>query len=145
MNFLITAQVQDNGHLPDASRLAIQKVLGNLVGKRCTIEIKVTKKKRSARQNAFYWGVVIPMVAGLFAHHGSAASQEFVHRYLKGEVAGMKKQVITPDGEVTWDVDTSTKLSTAEWEDYIETIRAWAAVYGLQIPLPKENMECLEV
>lgn len=101
------------------------------------IEIKAGNR-RSTKQNAFYWGVVIEAVKRMFEDAGQPVTPEEVHAYLKEHVAGMVK-VITVGGQRKSIVESSTKLTKGEWEEYIEKIRAWGAPYGLDIPEPTPN------
>jgi len=103
-----------------------------------TITVAKQVKRRSGNQNAFYYGVVLPLITALFREYGDNICPEEVHRYLKGTIGGYKKPITTPDGEVIWHVDTSTKLTTAEWEVWMDLIRAWAAARGVQVPYPNE-------
>jgi len=47
---------------------------------------------------------------------------------------------VSPDGEVMKSLGSTTKLSTQEFEVYMENVRAWAAEYGCEIPLPNEDL-----
>lgn len=129
-----------DGRLPRPTVEAMRRLLDGLSGKAVNITIGERTRKRSNAQNAYYYGVVIPLVRGLFSGGGELASPDYVHRYLKGEIGGMKRLVIRPDGIEDWEVDTSTKLSTTEWENWMDAIRAWAAGFDLQIPLPGETV-----
>ena len=104
------------------------------------VTLEPVKNSRSNRQNRYYWGVVVCAVRNLFNQHGDMASEEFVHRYLKAEIGGMKRKITLPNGATAYDIDTSTRLTTAQWEDWMQAIRAWAAEYGCFIPLPNEIM-----
>lgn len=127
-----------NGKLAPQAAEILRRTLDSLEGKIATIEIKRYRKKRSTGQNAFYFGVVLPMVCGLFAEHGDNADPETVHRYLKGHVGGMKRIVQTPDGNAVWEIASSTENDTIDWEKWMDQIRAWAAPFGLIIPFPNE-------
>jgi hypothetical protein len=50
----------------------------------------------------------------------------------------MMKVMLLPDGSRRAVVESSTKLTTAEWGAYITKIRAWGAGWGLDIPEPNE-------
>lgn len=130
--------VVKNGRLSPPVADRIRKFLAEMEGKTVAIAMERKRRKRSNPQNAFYWGVVLPIAVSMFAEAGENADRDTVHRYLKGEVGGMKKPVTSPDGEVIWRVDTSTRLTTMEWEDWMTKIRAWAAAFGVEMPLPNE-------
>ena len=116
----------------------IRNRLSEMEGQKVVIEIK-KGGRRSTNQNAFYWGVVIPCVRDLFAMGGSTVTPEEAHCYLKEHVLGMVKVLILPDGKRQSIVETSTTLSTSDWEDNIEKIRAWAAQWDCFIPYPNEE------
>ncbi len=130
-----------NGRISEGVSLSIRDVIQQSEGKNLVITIKEQGKRRSDRQNAFYWGVVIPAVKGLFEAAGTTCTPEDVHCYLKEHVGGMMKIIFLPDGSRRAIVESSTKLTTAEWESYITKIRAWGAQGGLVIPEPHENIE----
>lgn len=121
-----------------ASRQLLDRNFPRFNGRMVKVTLEEAKKTRSSDQNAYYFGVVIPAVKAFFLENGSIVSPEYIHRFLKGNVGGMKKLVNNPDGTKGWDIDTSTKLTTAEWEDWMTAIRAWAAQFGLSIPMPGE-------
>jgi len=105
-----------------------------------TITVAKQVKRRSQKQSRFYFGVVLPLITALFREYGDNICPEEVHRYLKGTIGGYKKPITTPDGDVIWHVDTSTKLTAAEWEVWMDLIRAWAAARGVQVPYPNEGV-----
>ncbi len=105
-----------------------------------TVEIKEAKRIRSLSQNSYYWGIVISSVTGMFNEHGTQASPEDVHNYLRENVGKLFKRINLPDGEIKTIGRSTTELTTSEFELYLEQIRAWAANYGLIIPLPNESV-----
>jgi hypothetical protein len=127
-----------NGQLSPEAQIAFAGALKQHEGQRVTVEVKKQVKRRSGNQNAFYYGVVLPRIVALFREYGDGICLEEVHRFLKGTVGGYKRPITTPYGETIWHVDTSTKLTTAEWENWMDLIRAWAAARGVQIPFPNE-------
>ena len=109
-------------------------------GKEISIMLSRVGKKRTNKQNAFYWGVVIPMVTEFMQEAGNDVDGEDVHLYLKGEVGKLREVIHLPSGEIAMITQTSTQLSTQEWEIYIEKIRRWAAEFSLLIPFPGESI-----
>ena len=51
--------------------------------------------------------------------------------------------MVTPDGEVLKGLGSTAKLSTLEFEIYMEKCRAFAAEHGVAIPLPNEEVNQL--
>lgn len=95
------------------------------------LSVKELKSERSDRQNRYYWGVVIRLLADNFGY-----SPMEVHEVLKGIFLpkelnfGIMKVISTR---------STTSLKTDEFEDYLEKVRVWAnQEFGLLIPLPNE-------
>lgn len=130
-----------NGKLSDGVSITIRQLIASMEGKNLVITVKEQGKRRSDQQNAFYWGVVIPAVKQMFEDAGTPCTPEDIHSFLKEHVAGMMKVMILPDGSRRAIVESSTKLSTTEWESYIDKIRAWAAPFGVAVPFPHDNEE----
>lgn len=104
------------------------------------LTLKVQKKRRSLSQNAYLWAVVYPAIADVFRRHGNAVDVDDVHEYCKANVAKLKQVFVTPDGEVLTGPGSTAKLTTKEFTDYIEAVRAWAAsTLGIGIPAPNDQ------
>lgn len=106
-----------------------------LKGKEVDITIRKHRKQRTIDQNAYYWGVVIPILADYFGHD----NPEDMHEDLKLEFNPMESKV-KPGQKIG---GTTTKMSTVEFmaseDSYVERICRWAAMeHGLYIPLPKK-------
>ena len=130
-----------NGQLPPELSRVIRDLLRRLEGKKVRVSVQEHKRKRSCNQNAFYWAVVVPMVLEMFRGAGNDCDEELVHHYLKEHVGGLVSIVRDPSGTPKTVVGSTTALSTQEFEDYLERIRAWAAAFGVEIPLPRELNE----
>jgi hypothetical protein len=137
---LIVQSLVTGCRLDGASREAIKKALERMEGKRVRIALSEVKKRRSLSQNRFYFGVVIPIIRSMFEKAGTFADSEEVHTYLKSRVGKMEKRIALPDGSQWYTIGSSSKLTTGEWEDFITAIRAWAADFGVIVPIPNEGM-----
>lgn len=129
-----------NGKLAEGVSITLRELIKKMEGKNLVITVKEQGKRRSDKQNAFYWGVVIPLVKQLFEGAGTTCTPEDVHCYLKEHVLGMMKVMVLPDGSRRAVVESSTKKDTKEWEDNMEKIRAWAAQWGVVVPYPNEYL-----
>jgi hypothetical protein len=129
------------GYLPFAAWNSFLKMLRTLEGKHALITVRELARRRSLKQNRFYWGVVIPAVAEMFNDAGTAVDSEEVHEFLKTHVGKLSAEIVTPDGEVCPITGSTAKLGTREFEEYMEKIRAWAAQFHVSIPLPNEHLE----
>lgn len=106
------------------------------IGQRLEIIIRKKRNKRTNEQNAYYWGVVIPILADYFGHD----NPEDLHNDLKLLFNPVKSK-IQPDKMVG---GTTTKMSTIEFmvaeDSYVEKICRWAASeYQIYIPSPKKQ------
>jgi hypothetical protein len=130
-----------NGKLPREVSERIASTIRRMEGKRLLIVIKEQKRQRSNKQNRYYFGVIVMMVTEMFREAGNYVGAEEVHDFLKEHVGNLRQIIVTPDGEVLKILGSTTKLSTQEFEVYMEKVRAWAAGFGLIIPLPHEEVQ----
>lgn len=128
----------DKGHLSQGAIKAIRAALGVFEGRAVVVTVEKEKKLRSLSQNAFFHGVVLPMVWELFIENGNICSTEDVKTHLKTKVGQLYKTIIEPNGEVSTILKSTRELDTIEWENWLTQIRAWAAEYQLIIPMPNE-------
>ena len=94
-------------------------------------------KKRSLSQNAYYWSVVVTMVyEGLrYAGFDEVLDTTDAHDILKAMF--FKKTIHSEKHDNLECLVSTTKFSTAEFEERLEAIRQWAFTYlGITIPLP---------
>jgi hypothetical protein len=92
------------------------------------VVIRKYKSKRSNEQNSYYWGVVLDILS----KHTGYESDE-MHEILKFKF--LRKRI---NNDVEY-VQSTTKLNTAEMEEYLEKVRRWAATeLSCNIPLPNE-------
>ena len=129
-----------DGTLPPAVAKQIAAAIRSLEGKRVVVTIREQKRKRSNNQNSYYFGVVVAAVNQLFREHGNMVDAHDTHEFLKLRVGKLSQIFVTPDGEVIKSLGSTTKLSTMEFEAYLDRIRAWASEFGLIIPLPNEEV-----
>jgi hypothetical protein len=99
------------------------------------IVIRKHSEKRTNRQNRYYFGVVLPILADHFGHD----NVEDMHEDLK-EKFNPVSSLITPGKMIG---GSTTNLSTIEFfgEDtsYVERICRWASMeYSIYIPPPKK-------
>lgn len=99
-------------------------------------------RKRSLQQNAYYWGVVVPLVRkGLFDNgFDEVKKNEDAHEVLKAVF--LKKDVVSKQtGEIITTVGRSTtELDVPEMGDFIERVCRWSADYlGVVIPSPNDE------
>jgi hypothetical protein len=109
--------------------------LESLDGKVIEAVIRQRKKKRSHDQNAWLWGVALPLLADSLGY--DKHEHESLHYQLLAECFGSAY-----DQRFGREVPrvTSSRLSTKEFSDYMEWLVRWAAVeHNCLIPLPDEG------
>lgn len=105
----------------------VREYLKGLEGKRVEVVVRKERSQRSNKQNSYYWGIVLPILGDYFGYE-----PDEMHEALK-----LKFLQIGPCDVPT--VKSTTKLNTAEFEEYLERIRRWAATeYSVVVPLPHE-------
>ena len=98
-------------------------------GTHLDIIIRKHKTKRTLEQNAYYWSVVVPILADEFGHDNA----EDMHEDLKREFNPVPSK-LDPSKKIG---GSTTKLSTVEFADYVDRICRWAATeHGIYIPPP---------
>jgi len=120
----------------DHEREAIKRWIATFKdGTKLDMIIRKHSSKRSSEQNAYYWGVVIPILADHFGHD----NPEDMHEDLKLKFNPMKSKL--QEGKTIG--GTTTKLSTVDFfcaeDSYVERICRWAVMdYQIYIPPPKK-------
>lgn len=111
------------------------------------VEVRITleklKKKRSNNQNAFYWGVVIPLIQnGLKEATGEFRSADNIHyRILLPLFSPINEIVNTETGEVVNEKLTSSDMTTTQFCEFIMEVQKWSAEFlGVDIPSPNEDI-----
>ena len=89
--------------------------------------IKRPEKIRSDPQNRYYWGIIVKMLGAELGYEKNE-----IHEALKWKFLQIPGKLPT--------VKSTTKLSTVEFNDYIDEIVRWAAIdLGVVLPDPDEQ------
>ena len=105
-----------------------------LEGKDCELILRRKQKKKSTKQNKYYRGCVVPLIAQTMGYRDTSTEHEKVHGILLDKFFRE-----TDDKGNTY--IRSTKLDnwkTTEWEDKMGEIRQWASEF-LDTFIPKPN------
>lgn len=98
-------------------RWAYVRHLAHLEGKRVEVIVQPWRKARSDQQNAYYWAVVISLISEETGYTSEEAHESMKMLFLR--VPGEKGM---PDR-----VKSTKDLNTAEFSEYVESIKRWAA------------------
>lgn len=132
----LTATVRDGKLIPD-SPVGWTIMLQEFAGKAVVLDVDVPKTVRSIRQNARYFGLIVPLAShSLSKTRDLPLSKDQTHWLLKSAFLGCEE---TPLGLVPMD---SRTLTTKQFHDYCEKIELWLNEQGYHVP---EQGEALEI
>lgn len=89
------------------------------------VTIEHEHRQRSTQQNKRYWAL-LANIAEAATIDGRRFDQETWHYWFKQKFIGVE-EIVLPDGQVIHQPISSTKLSVAEFNAYMERIEAYAA------------------
>lgn len=98
-------------------------------------------RKRSLPQNAYYWGVVVPMILrGLNdAGFDDVENKDDAHEVIKQ--LHLKKLVVSKQtGDMIEIAGSSSKLSIPQFDEFLDKVCKWASEY-LSVVIPSPNQE----
>lgn len=113
-----------------------QNYLQRLAGKSVDVIVKIHRNQRSVDQNAWHWGVAIPIIANALGYDKD--EHERLHYALVDECFGRSF-----DQRVGRDVPNvrSSQLDTVKFSEFMEWEVRWAArEHGIVVPLPGESV-----
>jgi len=122
------------------NRNTVLEAIKSFNGSDVVITIDKVKKKRSNNQNAFYWGVLIPLMQqGAKDTWGESWSVDKAHKHLS-KLFVFHESVNQKTGEITQTPKSTTELTTTDWEVYVTEIRIYL-LENFDIDAPEPNQE----
>lgn len=104
-------------------------------GSEVEVEVTIRRASRSLNQNAWYWGVIVEAISD---HTGYTADE--IHELLKAKFIPKRLAVLAGNGDIVDEFvmgGSTRKMNTAEFGEYCEAIRRWAAdTLDINIPDP---------
>ncbi len=132
-----------NGKFVPNSKEYFKKAFESYEGKTIELSLKVWHKKRTNPQNSYYWGVVIELIKNYINHLGNNFDSDTIHELLRSLFLKTTKEIVNKEsGEVTIIeyIQSTTKLSTIEFETYLESCKRYAAeTFYINIPDADRN------
>jgi hypothetical protein len=132
----------NNGTLK-RNRNLIKSAIASFEGKDIEITIQRKRKVRSNPQNAYYWGVVLPLVqSGLIDATGETRDLNSIHYQILLPLLSINREIVNTDtGQVINEKITSSEMTTTEFSEYILSIQKWSSEFlGINIPYPNEEL-----
>lgn len=134
----IRGRVSGNGKLSIFNKENLTKWLHDAKEKDVQIEFEVRKSKRSNPQNSYMWGVVIPAIQRGLNEYGNEFTKQETHEFLKAKFN--YKEVEINDGHYIDVPQSTTKLDTIGFEEYLEKIKQFGSeMLNIYIPDPHED------
>lgn len=129
-----------NGTLA-VNRTLIAKTIKLFEGEEVYLTIEKKFRKRSNNQNAFYWGVLLPIISELLQDAtGNFFSSDETHEVLKAN-CNYKELISETTGEFTKIPISTTELNTLEWLEFIEKVEQFIFNYfSVTLPRPNEQI-----
>ena len=127
MNAKIPGSVKQGRFIP-ADPLKFKLAFCAHEGKQVVVTVSRKTKSRSNNQNAYMFGVVLPLLSEVTGYTPDEAKSAIQWLFLRVRMDGL------PDT-----VKGTSKLSTAEFEAFMTEVRQWASIeLNCYIPLPSE-------
>jgi hypothetical protein len=117
----------DGSKLIFEAPIRVSNYLRTLKEQKLEVIVRKLRSQRSTLQNNYYFGVVVEILS----KHTGYTSDE-MHEILKYKFLKVK-------GKMEY-IQSTTKLTTAEFESYLEKIKQWAAL-DLDCYIPDPNGE----
>jgi len=128
----------ENGKFVPNSKEYFKRAFESYEGKIIELSLKVWHKKRTTPQNSYYWGVVIELIKNYINDLGNDFDSDTIHELLRSLFLKKTKEIVNKEsGEVKTIefIQSTTKLSTVEFETYLESCKRYAAeTFELYIP-----------
>jgi hypothetical protein len=122
------------------NRNTVLEAIKSFNGSDVVITIDKVKKKRSNNQNAFYWGVLIPLMQqGAKDTWGESWSVDKAHKHLS-KLFVFHESVNIKTGLITQTPKSTTELTTTDWEVYVTEISIYL-LENFDIDAPEPNQE----
>lgn len=120
----------ERGKLYVADREQFDRYLTSLQGM-VEVVVKKWRKNRSLDQNAWYWGVILRLIADHTGYDSNELHEIYKIRFLESREVDF-------EGTRYHIIKTTTKLSTVEFGEYLEKVIQHAAELEIVIPPPQK-------
>ena len=116
----------EKGKLVFEAPIRVANHLNLLNGQKVEVVIRKLRSQRSNNQNNYYWGCVLDILSKETGYEIDDLHEIMKYKFLKqNRKTGMEY------------VKSTSKLSTSEFEEYLEKIRRWASIeLSIFIPDP---------
>ena len=120
-----------DGKLRLRSREHFEKVIAKMEGQ-VMVSVESMRSQRTDRQNAWYWGQVLPLIAEFTGHTPEELHEIYKRMFLPKRFVKYKDKEFIMAG-------STTNQSISEFGEYLEHILAEAAGLGVVVPEPRKE------
>ena len=116
-----------------------KKYLKKYVGKDVEVEIRLTSKTRSQKQNRWYWGVAIPtIIKWQLEQEGIEYTKDEIHYFILKNIVRPEVKVHPVMGEqvIIHKSKTTSQMNTKEFNAFKENLQLYFAERAIEIPDP---------
>jgi len=134
--------VDKNGQIVINNHDFVKSMLMQYKDKEIQITIKKANKRRSAKQNRWYWGIAIKTIQEvLLEREGEPYEKEDIHHYILNEIVKAKFRTKEVMGKlVTYSETKSTSaMTTKEFNTFKFQLQVHFANKQIDIPDPNED------
>jgi hypothetical protein len=123
------------------NRNIVLEAINSFEGKDLLITFEKVGKKRSNNQNAYYWGVLIPILQSCIKNSwGEIWSKEKSHDFCKMQFNFIER-INEKTGEILRVPKSTTENTTSSQEELHSEIRNFISEwFFVNVPLPNENL-----
>lgn len=126
------------------NRPLLEAALRQHEGREVSITIERWRKKRSNEQNAYWWGVIVPIFQDCLREAGMVRNKEQTHQLITdliiqkyGDSVILQESVL--EGEVFQEKRGTSDLSTSEFMELVNEAQMFASeVFNIAIPDPNQ-------
>ncbi|HMS42721.1 MAG TPA: hypothetical protein PKE69_20995 [Pyrinomonadaceae bacterium] len=117
----------------------LERIIKVFDGKTVAITANLPRKKRSERQNKWYWGAIVPFVKRLYSDAGMDYSPAQIHDFLNRFLPEKTPVVDMLTGEVYAPKTRYSKLSTVAFMAFVDNINKYLMeLNGSTLPTPDD-------
>lgn len=116
-----------------------KKYLKKYVGKDVEVEIRLTSKTRSQKQNRWYWGVAIPtIIKWQLEQEGIEYTKDEIHYFILKNIVRPEVKVHPVMGEqvIIHKSKTTSQMNTKEFNAFKDNLQLYFAERAIEIPDP---------
>jgi len=142
MQNLTLRAVITNGTIKFLNKFFLNNLLKQFEGQEVSVIITDEKRKRSAQQNNWYWGVAIPVIQeGIKEQTGEKYKKDDIHDYNISKIMKPEANVKVVNGEtiVVYKIKRTSEMKVTEFMDFKDKIQEYWSERDIIVPDPNQT------